>query len=98
MRWRRNGARFSEQGYATLVESAGRDEGLAEKLGLRLDIPVNLLRDLLAKATAAVRDRLLKAAPQEMRAEDPGRRAVDRRRGQGPEAGRLYRRKTPCWR
>ena len=61
------GARFSEQGYATLVESAGRDDGLAEKLGLRLDIPLNLLRDLLAKATAAVRDRLLKAAPAEMR-------------------------------
>src|SRR5207237_2711225 len=62
-----NGARFSEQGYATLVNGAARDVGLTEKLGLRLDIPINLLRELLARATAAVRDRLLKAAPQEMR-------------------------------
>jgi uncharacterized protein (DUF2336 family) len=62
-----SGARFSETGYATLVESAGRDEGLTEKLGQRFDIPVNLLRDLLAKATATVRDRLLKAAPPDMR-------------------------------
>ena len=62
-----NGARFSERGYATLVESAGSDDGLAEKLGLRLDIPASLLRELLAKATVAVRDRLLKIAPPELR-------------------------------
>jgi uncharacterized protein (DUF2336 family) len=61
------GARFSETGYATLVEHAGRDDGLAERLGLRLDIPVNLLRELLRKATAAVRARLLQAAPPEVR-------------------------------
>jgi uncharacterized protein (DUF2336 family) len=64
---RNSGARFSDQGYATLVESAGRDDRLAEGLGLRLDIPLNLLRDLLAKASAAVRDRLLKIAPPELR-------------------------------
>ncbi len=64
---RNSGARFSERGYATLVESAGRDEGLAEQLGLRLDIPANLLRELLSKATAAVRERLLKIAPPELR-------------------------------
>jgi uncharacterized protein (DUF2336 family) len=63
-----NGARFSEAGYSSLVERAGNDETLAEKLGLRLDIPVNMLRELLARATAAVRDRLLKAASPEMRA------------------------------
>jgi uncharacterized protein (DUF2336 family) len=56
------GARFSENGYATLVGNAERDEGLTEKLGLRLDIPAKLLRELLAKATDAVRARLLKAA------------------------------------
>jgi uncharacterized protein (DUF2336 family) len=61
------GARFSEQGYSTLVESAEKDGDLAEKLGLRLDIPLNMLRELLSKATAAVRARLLKAAPAEMR-------------------------------
>lgn len=64
---RNDGARFSERGYATLVESAEHDEGLTQQLGLRLDIPAKLLRELLSKATAAVRDRLLKMAPPEMR-------------------------------
>ncbi len=62
-----NGARFSEHGYATLVETAERDDTLAQTLGLRLDIPAKLLRDLLARATAAVRDRLIKMAPPELR-------------------------------
>ena len=61
------GARFSEQGYSTLVESAEKDDDLAQKLGLRLDIPVAMLRELLSKATAAVRAKLLKTAPPEMR-------------------------------
>lgn len=61
------GARFSEQGYSALIENAEKDGELAQKLGLRLDIPVNMLRQLLSKATAAVRARLLKAAPPEMR-------------------------------
>lgn len=61
-----SGARFSATGYSWLVDRAGSNEGLAEKLGLRLDIPVGLLRDLLAKASDAVRARLLKAAPPEM--------------------------------
>ena len=64
---RNNGARFSEKGYATLVETAGKDDSLAEGLGLRADIPASLLRDLLAKATAAVRERLLRMAPPELR-------------------------------
>ena len=62
------GARFSEFGYATLVESSEKDDVLAEKLGLRIDIPLKVLRELLSRASAAVRDRLLKAAPPEMRA------------------------------
>jgi uncharacterized protein (DUF2336 family) len=61
-----SGARFSENGYATLVGNAERDERLAEKLGLRLDIPAKLLRELLAKATDAVRARLLKTASPAM--------------------------------
>jgi uncharacterized protein (DUF2336 family) len=55
------GAEFSECGYATLVGRAERDESLTEKLGLRLDIPANLLRELLAKATDIVRARFLTA-------------------------------------
>lgn len=56
------GATFSECGYATLVGRAERDEGLTEKLGLRLDLPANLLRELLAMATDVVRARFLTAS------------------------------------
>jgi uncharacterized protein (DUF2336 family) len=66
---RNAGARFSETGFTTLVHNAETDESLAEKLGLRLDIPVRLLRDLLLKATEAVRARLLALAPPETRDE-----------------------------
>ena len=64
---RNTGARFSEFGYATLVENSEKDDSLAEKLGLRLDVPLKVLRELLSRASAAVRDRLLKTAPPEMR-------------------------------
>jgi hypothetical protein len=56
------GATFSECGYATLVGRAERDEGLTEKLGLRLDLPANLLRELLEMATDVVRARFLTAS------------------------------------
>lgn len=62
---RNSGARFSEAGFATLVKKAESDGGLAEKLGQRLDIPANLLRELLQRATAAVRARLLASATPE---------------------------------
>jgi uncharacterized protein (DUF2336 family) len=62
---RNAGARFSETGFTSLVRNAETDESLAEKLGLRLDIPLRLLRDLLLKATEAVRTRLLALAPAE---------------------------------
>lgn len=68
---RNPGAVFSECGYATLVGRAERDEGLTEKLGLRLDLPANLLRELLAMATDVVRARFLTASrpiPREKRA------------------------------
>ena len=55
------GATFSECGYATLVGRAERDERLTEKLGLRLDMPASLLRELLAMATDVVRARFLTA-------------------------------------
>jgi uncharacterized protein (DUF2336 family) len=62
---RNAGARFSATGFTSLVHNAETDESLAEKLGLRLDIPLRLLRDLLLKATEAVRARLLALAPPE---------------------------------
>lgn len=55
------GARFSECGYATLVGRAERDESLTEKLGLRLDLPAILLREILSKATDLVLARFLTA-------------------------------------
>jgi len=55
------GAKFSECGYATLVGRAERDESLTEKLGLRLDLPAILLREILAKATDLVLARFLTA-------------------------------------
>jgi uncharacterized protein (DUF2336 family) len=66
---RNAGARFSETGFTTLVRNAETDESLAEKLGLRIDIPLRLLRDLLLKATDAVRARLLSLAPSETKDE-----------------------------
>jgi len=62
-----SGARFSETGYAALVQRSEKDEKLAERVGLRLDLPLQLLRQLLARAGEAVRNRLLGIAGPEMR-------------------------------
>ncbi len=58
---RNAGASFSDCGYATLVGRAERDESLAEKLGLRLDLPASLLRELLSKVANVVQARFLTA-------------------------------------
>jgi uncharacterized protein (DUF2336 family) len=55
--------RFSETGYGVLVKRAEADDALAEKVGLRLDMPIKLLRELLVRATEAVRSRLVALAP-----------------------------------
>jgi len=62
-----SGASFSETGFATLVKHSERDEQLAEKVGLRLDVPLRLFRELLLRATEAVRSRLLALAGPESR-------------------------------
>jgi len=64
---RNSGANFSENGFATLVSHSERDEQLAEMVGLRLDIPLSLFRQLLLRATEAVRSRLLALAGPESR-------------------------------
>lgn len=56
-------ARFSEAGYSGMVAHAEADEQLMEILGLRVDLPVKFLRDLLRRAKDAVRERLLAIAP-----------------------------------
>jgi uncharacterized protein (DUF2336 family) len=60
-----SGAHFSEDGFAKLVKHSERDETLAEKVGLRLDVPLRLFRELLLRATEAVRSRLLALAGPE---------------------------------
>ncbi len=62
-------ARFSEFGLSRLVKHATSDDTLTEKLGLRLDLPVHLLRELLAKAREIVRAKLLSLAPPDHRDE-----------------------------
>ena len=73
---RNAGARFSECGYATLVGRAERDESLAEKLGLRLDLPGNLLRELLSKVADVVQARFLTAPRPVVKAKAEGSAAA----------------------
>jgi uncharacterized protein (DUF2336 family) len=62
-------ARLSETGFFRLVKRAETDGILAEKVGLRPDIPPQMFRELLTKATAIVHKRLLASAPSELKAD-----------------------------
>jgi uncharacterized protein (DUF2336 family) len=62
-------ARLSEGGFSALVRRAEGDGELAEKVGLRPDIPGHLFRELLVRATTVVQQRLLASAKPETRAE-----------------------------
>lgn len=62
-------ARLSERSFSTLVDQAEEDGILAEKVGMRPDIPPRLFRDLLLKATEVVQQRLVAAAKPETQAE-----------------------------
>src|SRR3569832_1633523 len=57
------GARFSGKGFAVIVGQAERDPELAVSVGVRVDLPSDLRRQLLRSATDAVRTRLLSRAP-----------------------------------
>ena len=61
-----SGARFSDNRLAALVQRPNPMNVLAERTGMRLDFPIKLLRDLLARATEAVRNKLLAIAPPEI--------------------------------
>ena len=63
------GAKFSEHSFRNLIKRAEDDGVLAEKVGTRPDIPAPMFRELLLKATAVVRERLLSSAPSEARKE-----------------------------
>ncbi len=62
-------ARLSENAFTTLVKRAEEDGVLAEKVGLRTDIPPRLFRQLLMQASDVVQKRLLAQAKPETRAE-----------------------------
>lgn len=62
-----SGAEFSETGFETRVRHPERDEQFAEKVGVRLDVPLRLIRELLLRATEAVGSRLLALAGPENR-------------------------------
>jgi uncharacterized protein (DUF2336 family) len=62
-------ARLSENAFTTLVKRAERDGVLAEKVGLRTDIPPRLFRQLLMQASAVVQKRLLAQAKPDTQAE-----------------------------
>jgi uncharacterized protein (DUF2336 family) len=63
------GACFSDAGYSNIVARADADDELTEILGLRIDLPLKFLRDLLRRATNAVRARLAAIAPPELQDE-----------------------------
>jgi uncharacterized protein (DUF2336 family) len=60
---------LSETSFFRLVKRAESDGVLAEKVGLRPDIPMPLFRELVTRATVIVHKRLLAAANPEMTAE-----------------------------
>jgi uncharacterized protein (DUF2336 family) len=57
------GARFSASGFAAVVGQAESDPELTVSVGVRVDLPSDLRRQLLRSATDAVRTRLLSRAP-----------------------------------
>jgi uncharacterized protein (DUF2336 family) len=61
------GAKFSEAGYAAIVATAEPHKDIAESLVLRPDLPPAMLRELLSRASDAVRLALLKSAPPKLR-------------------------------
>jgi Uncharacterised protein conserved in bacteria (DUF2336) len=58
-----NGARFSDFGFLHMIQRAEGDSILAEKLGLRQDIPRHIFQQLIAKASEDVRKRLERERP-----------------------------------
>lgn len=63
------GASFSEAGFGRLIERADGDDALGEIVGLRKDLPDNLLQELLRRATEIVQKKILSLAPPERRQE-----------------------------
>lgn len=63
------GARFSDSGFKLLVEKAEGNDQLGQVVGQRRDIPENFLRELLLRASAAVKAKILSLMPPDRRKE-----------------------------
>jgi hypothetical protein len=61
------GARFSRSGFRRAVTRAESDESLALAVAGRIDLPDDLLQQLVSRASAAVRERLQTQSPSHMR-------------------------------
>lgn len=59
-------ARFSEDGFSGIVARAEDDDELTELIGLRVDLPSKHLRELLRRATEAVRTKLMAQATPDL--------------------------------
>ena len=62
-------AALSDNAFITLVQRAEKDSVLAEKVGMRTDIPPRLFRELLIQASEVVQKRLLAKAKPETQSE-----------------------------
>ena len=80
------GAEFSERGFSRLVHRAEGDDDLATCVGLRPTIPRHLYLKLLAKASAAVRERLEAANPRQANEVPTAVREATRRARSAPSA------------
>jgi uncharacterized protein (DUF2336 family) len=60
------GARVSGNGFAVIVGQAESDPELAVSVGVRIDLPSDMRRQLLRSATDTVRTRLLSRAPPDL--------------------------------
>ena len=58
------GARFSDAGFRTLVSRSSGDEALVTQIGSRRDIPRHHFLQLIERASARVRNRLIAANPR----------------------------------
>lgn len=64
-----SGARFSPEALDTMVRKAEGDDGLTERMALRRDISPRVMRELLERATEAVRTKILSLIPPTKRDE-----------------------------
>ncbi|WP_291858268.1 DUF2336 domain-containing protein [Bradyrhizobium sp.] len=80
------GAEFSERGFTGLVNRAEDDDNLATCLGMRPTLPRHLYLKLIAKASAAVKQRLEAAHPKQAEDVPTAVREATRRARSAPVA------------